>query len=287
MQFNILNSLNSGATTTLPSGPLALLLIEDDIEVASTIAHLHKAGFAAILAFCDPARILPDDLPDNFIRVDFDVSQDDAVPQIVNQMIKIVPGQWLFYCFNAEYLFYPFCEHRSVGEMLGFVSEERRDTVMSYVIDLYPRDLQTHPNGVCLEAPYFDKSGYYALGVEDEQGNSRDRQVKVSGGLRWRFEEHIAPDRQRADRISFFRALPGLKMLPGRSFNAHEYNTYSCPWHHSPTAAICSFRTAKALRRNPGSRSVIHTFHWPQSTRFTWTPEELLDLGMMEPGQWF
>ena len=47
------------------------------------------------------------------------------------------------------------------------------------------------------------------------------------------------------------------------------------------------FRTAKALKRNPGSTFDIHTFRWHNSTPFQWHSRQLLDLGLMEPGQWF
>ena len=287
MHYPSLSALASDAKRSLLDGPIALILIEDDVEVASTIEHHANAGFAHLIAICVPERVLPSDLPTNLHRVDFDVSAEDALQTIVNTMIKAAPDQWLYYCYNAEYLFYPFCEHRSVGEMLTFMQEERRDTVMSYIVDLYAKDLTSHPHGVDRDNAYFDKSGYYALAREDATGETLDRQVNIFGGLRWRFEEHIAPARQRTDRTSFMRAQPGLQMLPDRSFNVAEYNTYSCPWHNNLSAAICSFRTAKALRRNPGSRAVIDTFHWPQSERFNWQSQQLLDLGLMEPGQWF
>jgi hypothetical protein len=41
------------------------------------------------------------------------------------------------------------------------------------------------------------------------------------------------------------------------------------------------------LRTNPGSRHAIPTFRWPNSVRFDWTSQQLMDLGLMEPGQWF
>lgn len=287
MHYPSISALTNDARRSLSKGPVALILIEDDAEVSSTINHHANAGFAHLIAFCAPERTLPADLPDRLHRVDFDVSADHALEVILNTMIAALPGQWLYYCYNAEYLFYPFCEHRSVGEMLAFMTEERRDTVMSYVIDLYARDLGTHADGVDRDHAHFDKSGYYALARKGADGKTLDRQVNVYGGLRWRFEEHIARARQRTDRVSFFRAQPGLQMLADRSFNLAEYNTYACPWHNNLTAAICSFRTAKALRRNPGSRAVIDTFHWPQSEPFRWQSQQLLDLGLMEPGQWF
>lgn len=287
MHYPSITALTNDARRSLSKGPVALILIEDDAEVSSTINHHANAGFAHLIAFCAPERTLPANLPDRLHRVDFDVSADHALEVILNTMIAALPGQWLYYCYNAEYLFYPFCEHRSVGEMLAFMTEERRDTVMSYVIDLYARDLGTHADGVDRDHAHFDKSGYYALARKGADGKTLDRQVNVYGGLRWRFEEHIARARQRTDRVSFFRAQPGLQMLADRSFNLAEYNTYACPWHNNLTAAICSFRTAKALRRNPGSRAVIDTFHWPQSEPFRWQSQQLLDLGLMEPGQWF
>lgn len=268
-------------------GPVALILIEDEVDVRRTLDHHANAGFAQIIAFCAPTLAFPTELPDGVVRVDYDVSTAEALRMIVNAMIKARPDCWLYYCYNAEYLFYPFCEHRSVGEMLGFMQEERRDVVFTYVVDLYAKDLVTHPNGVDPNGAFFDKSGYYALARQDKAGAPLERQVDVFGGLRWRFEEHIARDRQRTDRVAFFRARAGLEMLPDRSFNVAEYNTYSCPWHNNLSAAVASFRTAKALRRNPGSRAVIDTFHWPQSEPFGWQSQQLLDLGLMEPGQWF
>jgi hypothetical protein len=78
-----------------------------------------------------------------------------------------------------------------------------------------------------------------------------------------------------------------LQLRDNHTFNIEEYNTYACPWHNNITAAICSFRTAKALRTNPGSREAINTFRWRNSALFKWNSQQLMDLGLMEPGQWF
>ena len=53
------------------------------------------------------------------------------------------------------------------------------------------------------------------------------------------------------------------------------------------TSAICSFRTAKALKSNAGSTFHIESFKWHNSAPFEWHSRQLLDLGLMEPGQWF
>ena len=118
-------------------------------------------------------------------------------------------------------------------------------------------------------------------------GHPKERQLDFFGGLRWRFEEHVPPARRRIDRIALFKAKPGLKLLPDFTFDDEEYNTYACHWHHNLTTAVCSFRTAKALRTNAGSKYDIRTFRWHNSVPFKWHSQQLMDLGLMEPGQWF
>lgn len=285
--FTNLSALTRAFRSTPGKGPVALILVEDEVEVESTLTHHLDLGFGQIVVFCTDELGLPDPMDARVHRVDFDVSAADALATIVNAVIPVLAGQWIYTCYNAEYLYYPFSEDRSVGEMLGFVAEERRDVVASYVVDLYAGDLGAHPSGVARDDACFDKSGYYALARSDAGGETLDRQLDIFGGLRWRFEEHIAVARRRIDRISLFRARQGLVMLPDRSFNDPEYNTISCPWHNSLTAAVASFRTAKALRRNPGSRQMIDSFRWQQSEKFNWRAQQLLDLGLIEPGQWF
>lgn len=55
----------------------------------------------------------------------------------------------------------------------------------------------------------------------------------------------------------------------------------------SLTGAVASFRVAKALRTNPGSRDDIGDFRWHRSEPFRWSSLQLMELGLMEPGQWF
>ena len=176
-----------------------------------------------------------------------------------------------------------------MGELLAFHTEERRDAMLTYVVDLYADDLGAAPNAVSLDNAFLDRSGYYALARPDgtPDNHPKERQLDFFGGLRWRFEEHVPAARRKIDRISLFRAKPGLRMRDDHTFTDEEYNTYACPWHHNITASICSFRTAKALKSNPGSRDSIASFKWHNSAPFEWHSRQLLDLGLMEPGQWF
>lgn len=288
MQFDSLNSFIRDKDAVPQKGPVAVVLIEDDVEVDTTLRHHQQAGFKQVIAFMPKRFKLARDLSATLIRVDFDTSAPDALETAVNGVIGAVPaGTWMYYCYNAEFLFHPFCETRSVGEMLAFHTEERRDAMLTYVVDLYADDLWSCPNAVSLDRAHLDRSGYYALARPDEKGHPKERQLNFYGGLRWRFEEHVPEARRKIDRISLFKAKPGLKLRNDHTFNDEEYNTYACEWHHNLTAAICSFRTAKALKLNPGSTYDIETFKWHNSAPFEWHSRQLLDLGLMEPGQWF
>jgi hypothetical protein len=288
MSYPDLDAMIRNNAKALSNGPIAIVMVEDEVEVDTTLRHHQQAGFRTIVALMPASFPLPRDLAETVLRVDYDMSQDGAMEQAVNRIITAAPGQWLYYCYNAEYLFHPFCETRNVAEMLAFHAEERRDAMLAYVVDLYALDLHRYPDAVSLDEAHLDRSGYYALARKQRlDGNPKERQLDFFGGLRWRFEEHVPPARRKIDRIPLFRAKKGLKLQADYTFNDEEYNTYACPWHNNITAAICSFRTAKALKLNPGSTYDIPSFKWHNSAPFEWHSRQLLDLGLMEPGQWF
>ena len=290
MKYSSLSDFLDRGKAALAKGPIAVICVEDLQEVATTIRHHRLAGFREIVLLAPEALQLTASLEEAVHRVRYDMHADSALTGAMNAIIAATtPGQWLYYCYNAEYLFFPFCENRTVGEMLAFHLEERRNAMLTYVVDLYADDLERHPKAVSLDHAWMDKSGYYAQARPDPANKNypKERQLDFFGGLRWRFEEHVDKERRRIDRISLFRAGPGLKLLRNHTFSDEEYNTYACPWHHNLTATVCSFRTAKALKTNPGSRYDIDSFKWHNSTKFEWHSQQLLDLGLMEPGQWF
>lgn len=289
MKYESLGRFLEQGKEVLAKGPVALIFAEDAVEVDTTLRHHLDAGFVQVVLFAPEAMTVPAALEAKIQRVVYEVLKPDALTTAVNQVIAAAPGIWLYYCFNGEYLFHPFCETRNIREMLAFQTEERRDAVLSYVIDLYADNLDEFPNAVSLERAHLDRSGYYALGRPnpDNKNYPKDRQLDFFGGLRWRFEEHIPVPRRKIDRIALFRSKENLVLQPDFTFNDEEYNTYACPWHHNITTAVVSFRTAKALRTNAGSRFDIHSYYWHNSVPFEWRSQQLMDLGLMEPGQWF
>lgn len=274
--------LKSRKTNPLPKGAIAVIFVEDDIGLAACIRHHARLGFKNILLLEAAETRLPADCLDLCVRIACDAPARD----VLNQLIDSLAGRWIYYCFNAEFLHFPFCESRNIEELITFSQEERRNAVFGYLIDLYSDDLDANPMGYSLETAHFDKAGYYAL--PRRVGDTiADRQLDIMGGLRWRFEEHFPPNRRRIDRVSLFKAEKGLRLDDDFLFNEPEYNTYECPWHHSTTVSVCSFRTAKYLKANAGSTFEVNSFMWHKSTKFQWNSQQLMDLGLIEPGQWF
>ena len=116
-------------------------------------------------------------------------------------------GAWVCVGFNAEYLFFPFSSSRSVAELLAFHTEERRGSMLTYVVDLYAGDLNADPTGVNVDDIYLDRAGYYALARLDQPTHQPlERQLNFYGGLKWRYEEFVPYERRRIDRMALFLA---------------------------------------------------------------------------------
>jgi hypothetical protein len=273
----------------LKRGPVALILIEDAVEIASTLTHHLARGFGTVLALVPDDIALPDlpGLADQRLRVvRFETRAPDAAATALNRVMDRADGSWLYWGYNAEYLFFPFSETRSIGEMLAFHAEERREAMPTVLVDLYADDLDRCPDAVDLARAHLDRTGYFAAPRPTDSAPDAPP-TEIHGGLRWRFEDHVPPDRRSIGRIGIVRARRGRRMGADERFDDPALNTESCPWHRNLTAAVCSFRAAKALCRNPGSRAAIDSFHWRFSEPFRWQSRQLMDLGLMEPGQWF
>ncbi|MEJ5218112.1 hypothetical protein WG622_07655 [Cognatishimia sp. D5M38] len=289
MQFTSFAELLKSDAGLVAKGPLALIFAEDDVELDTTLRHHKDIGFKQVLAFMPSGFKLAHDVAEMVIRIDMETASGPDMISAVNEVAEACTDQWLYYCFNAEYLLFPFCETRSIGEMLAFHAEERRSAMLTYVVDLYAENLHQHRDAVTIEGAMMDKAGYYALARPDPENHNhpKERQLDFYGGLRWRFEEHIPKAKRKIDRISIFRATPGVYLRPDFTFSDEEMNTYSCAWHSNLTASVCSFRAAKALKTNAGSTYDIKSFKWHNSVPFEWHSRQLMDLGLMEPGQWF
>ena len=207
-------------------------------------------GFRAILVFVPPGIPHPAAFAPQVHSIRYDTLSEGAVDRAINRVISRAPNTWMYYCYNAEYLFYPFCESRSISEFLAFSKQEERAAVVTYIIDLYAADLRAHPNAVCTQTAQIDSVGYYAQARVDLSHHNfpKERQLDFFGGLRWRFEQYVLSANRKIDREALFTSKLGLQLHPDDNFNDPEYNTCTCRWHNSPSAIILSFRAAKACK---------------------------------------
>ena len=77
---------------SLSKGPVALVLAEDEVEIASTIRHHLDLGFKRVILFAAHDLVRDLALPAKVQRVDQDVRSDSAVVDTINAVINAAPG---------------------------------------------------------------------------------------------------------------------------------------------------------------------------------------------------
>ena len=132
MRYPSLDQFIVAEKASLAKGPVAMILAEDNVEVDTTLRHHLDIGFAPVILLAAPELELSAELEAKIARVDTQVFETGILQRMVNALIAAAPSTWLFYCYNAEYLFFPFLEQRKVGDMLAFHTEERREAWQTY-----------------------------------------------------------------------------------------------------------------------------------------------------------
>ena len=184
LKFDTLSSFLRLSKRRLAQGPIALIFVEDDIEIRSTIAHHLMRGFRSILVFVPKGIAHPDGFAPEVHSIRYDTHDEEAVTCAIDRIILWAPDTWMYYCYNAEYLFYPFCETRSISELLAFNTQEERAAMLTYTIDLYAADLSQNPNAVCTQTSQIDSSGYYAQTRVDPDNHKLSQ--RATAGFFWR-----------------------------------------------------------------------------------------------------
>lgn len=280
MNFPSLDAYLAGPRPgALPPGPLAVVLAETRYLLPETVARMEGLGAAGVLVIgADTEGLFSgESAPDTAVA---DILAPGAAAAALNRVIGAFHGRWIAWCYNAEFLFFPWCESRTLTDITTFLGEERRRILYCYALDLYADPLPergTPPDAAELQ---FDATGYHAFPKEDGR-------LDIYGALGWRFEGMVPHAQQHVGRASVFRADRGIEIGPEMRFDAVDYASVSCEWHHNPTGAVMSLRRARALMTNPGFAGVRDRLVWAGSRRFEWSSAQLLELGMIEPGQWF
>ena len=267
----------------LNAGPIAIVYVEDDFALTATFKNLKTLGFPNIIAVGDTETIAAN-CSDLITLCLSNASQTTlTAQQCINILIPCLAGRWVYRCFNAEFLVFPFCEGRTISDLTSFADEEQRNSIFSTTIDVYSNTKSSASMKYTPKAAYLDAGGYFSM-AHQENGVTLDRQVDVYGGLRWRYSEHFSDEERIINQSSVFKVHSELDLYTPSRFNDAEYNTISCPWHNNVTICTVSFRAYKKLRQE---RPDITNFKWFHTQKLDWSSKQLMELGLMEPGQWF
>ena len=64
MRYKDLETFLKDGVAALTKGPVATILVENDVEIVTTLCHRQRAGFASFIAFMPDVFELPRDLQD-------------------------------------------------------------------------------------------------------------------------------------------------------------------------------------------------------------------------------
>lgn len=218
-------------------------------------------------------------------------------------------GRWCLSLEPSDFFVFPRCETRHIKDLIDFLETEQRNHVYALVVDMYGNGPAAaaglasgeHPLSVL---PYFDPYGYATASRPN-----RFRSVLVRGGVQRRAAFAEQPRRAPAlNRIPLVKWRPFYTYLVGtRMLLPRRLNTPHSPWHSSTTAGLLRFALLEneaALRLaarteaadivgEGGGRSFARLaelrpmrLRHESSRRFagSW---DLVDCGLLNPGQWF
>lgn len=264
------------ARASLPSGPVGIVLCDSPRQARTTVRRLVGQGAALIVTVGEAGPL--DTAGQPLVRIGEHPGRH--AHRVLNTILGAMAGCWVVWLWAGEFLFYPFGETRSLPELTAFLEDERRRVLYCYALDLYGIDMPRPDQAPWDLALHFDRIGYQPF-PQPDQG------LNLYGGLGWRFEELAPPAMSQLGRSALVRVERETTLDRNWRFGDREHDSVSCPWHHSPTGAVMTLRRSWRILAHPGFADVAGDLIWQGSTRFDWTSRQLLEAGMIEPGQWF
>ena len=79
MKYSDLNTFLKDGKAALAKGPVAIVLVEDDVEIATTLRHHQQAGFVSIIALMPDEFALPLDLQESVHRITYNMARERAM----------------------------------------------------------------------------------------------------------------------------------------------------------------------------------------------------------------
>ena len=222
---------------------------------------------------------------------------------------RYATGRWCLSLEPTDWFVFPRSETRQIRDLIDFLETERRNHIYALVVEMYgdrPDSALSLKSGEhpLTALPYFDPYGYTTA-----MRPGRFRNVVVRGGVQRRTLFRDSPRRTPAlNRIPlvkwrwFYAYVAGTRLMMPRRLNPPH-----SPWHSSPTAGLLRFalldddgalrRAAKAeageiisdgggrsYARVPELRNVVARQDCSELFTSSW---DLVDCGLLNPGQWF
>ena len=121
MQYRSLDHFISDSKAVLSKGPIALIMVEDAIEIETTLRHHQQLGFATVVAFMPASFALARDVAESkgVLRVDYDMDREGALENAVNAVIEAAPGAMALYLLQRRISVLPFLRDAHRGGVAG------------------------------------------------------------------------------------------------------------------------------------------------------------------------
>ena len=197
-------------------------------------------------------------------------------------------GRWCLSVGTTDFLVFSRCETRSLKSLTDFLETEHRDHAWGLTVDMYGQDAtQALATGSLPSTalPYFDPIGYQTAEPAD------DGTTQVNGGvLRRTLFRTVPRNAPRLDCIPLVRWRRHFSYVDAtRSLQPARLNRAHAPWHASPTVCLLRFSlpTEPPDETQPDRPALpARDLRTPASRRYR-SSDDLVDCGMLNPGQWF
>ena len=295
MNFDNLDQFANVPPGQFGKGPAALVIAEDRVEVASSVDSRAVAGVQATSSCLAPPEIEIPPFAEG-TKAELHIIRGrsrapGATQAAMNILIDKMPGAWLHYCYNGEYLFFPFCEDRSVGENghMGDGGTAQRDP------DLCHRPVRAG-SARPTQTRYRSTPPFSTVRATTPEGRPRrERQParKATELLRRPAlavpKKHVAKPKRKIDRIrASSRRNRGCACAkdPHAERRGDEHLCLPvAPFADGGDLFVPSGQGAAAPIRDRDTTSPISA--GTSRRKFHWSSMQLMELGLMEPGQWF
>jgi hypothetical protein len=198
--------------------------------------------------------------------------------------------RWCLSVSACDFLVFPRCESRSIRSLTDFLETEHRDHAFAVTVHMYGEGpAEAVADGAAADPfsalPLFDPVGYVT------SASGEDGTVRVGGGLTRRTLFRTVPrNAPRLDCIPLVRWRRHFSYVDGtRSLQPRRLNRPHAPWHSSPTACLLCF--SLLLEPEDDADAGLGTLRSQDlrtnASRRYRSSEDLVECGMLNPGQWF